>query len=233
MQIGSTEWNAIVSDGASMHGVTVSSAQMTFFAAYAQTLLAWNERTNLTRIVAADEVAIRHFVDSLALIPHLGGCRNIMDIGTGGGFPGMVVAAMMPESRVVLVDAVRKKISFLQYLIRARGVPNVDAIHARADDIHLWPQFQKSFDAVVSRALGDLPVTLRAASPFAGENARIIAMRGPQGADECDGFMASAEREAMEDTLGYHLMVSVFVFNLPQGHGQRHLLVFERNRSAL
>lgn len=230
MQIGSTQWGAIITEGAAMHGVSVSVEQTTAFAAHAQSLLLWNQRINLTRIVAADEVAIRHFVDSLALVPHLHGCRTIMDIGTGGGFPGMVVAVMMPESRVVMVDAVRKKISFLQYLIRMRGISNADAIHARAETVQHIQQFKRGVDAVVSRAFGDLPATLHVAAPLAGENTRIIAMRGPRGASECADFMASSERDAMENALGFPITVRVSAFHLPRGHGQRHLLIFERKR---
>lgn len=230
MRIGSPEWNALILEGASVHGVAVSPEQLAAFDAHAQDLLAWNQRTNLTRIVAPEAVAIRHFVDSLALIPHIDGCRTVLDLGAGGGFPGIVVATMKPESRVVLVDAVRKKISFLQYLIRMRGVFNAQAFHSRAEALCCLPQFQRCFDAVVSRAFGDLPATLRAAAPFAGENAHIIAMRGPQGADECNDFMASPDREAVEAILGHGIRVQAAGFDLPREHGRRHLLIFQRVR---
>ena len=227
MRIGSPEWKALISQGASACGVAVSPEQLAAFDAHAQDLLTWNRRINLTRIVAPEAVAIRHFVDSLALIPHIDGCSAILDIGTGGGFPGIVAATMKPESRVVLVDAVRKKISFLQYMIRIRGVLNAEAVHARTEDLGRLPSFQGCFDAVVSRAFGDLPETLRAAVPFAGENARIIAMRGPRGADECSDFMASSDRVAVEDMLGRAIKMQVTGFDLPLGHGRRHLLVLQ------
>jgi 16S rRNA (guanine527-N7)-methyltransferase len=230
MEIESSEWYALIAEGAATFNLTVSSEQMAAFALHATTLVRWNERTNLTRIVSPEEMAIRHFVDSLSLVPQLIGRHTIMDMGTGGGFPGMVVAEMLGDRRVVLVDAVRKKVSFLNHLIRLRQSCRVSAVHARTSDLAAHPDYHKRFDAVVSRAMGDLTDTLRAAAPFLKDNACAIAMRGPRGADEARDFMASSARTDIETIAGYPLAAEVVGFQLPRGHGDRYLLTFRRHR---
>lgn len=226
MEIGSASWQRLITEGAAGLGVTVSAHQAAAMADHARALLTWNRRTNLTRIVEAEAVAVRHFVDSLAILPQLNGCRSVLDIGTGGGFPGVVGAIMMPGCRVVLLDAVRKKISFLQVLIRTLALEKVIAVHTRAESLHTDAGYRQRFDAVVSRACGDLSATLAAAAPFAGRNARIIAMRGPRGADECREFEASEDHRVIAGIMGHPLHIETIAFDLPRGHGRRYLLVF-------
>ncbi len=229
MEIGSSEWRALIAEGAARFRLTVSTQQMTAFTRHAKTLVAWNQRTNLTRIVSPEAMAVRHFVDSLSLVPHLSGRQAIMDMGAGGGFPGMVVAAMLRDSRVVLVDAVRKKVSFLNHLIRLHQPCRVAAVHARTADLAARADYHRRFDAVVSRAMGDLTDTLRAAAPFMTQKACAIAMRGPRGADEARDFMASSARIDIEALAGFPLDVEVIAFQLPRAHGDRHLVVLRRH----
>jgi 16S rRNA (guanine527-N7)-methyltransferase len=228
MQIGSPEWNALIVRHAASFHLEVNAGHLAAFAGHATTLLDWNKRTNLTRIVSPESIAVRHFVDSLAVVPLLAGCETIIDLGSGGGFPGLVLAAMMPESEIVLVDSVRKKVSFLNHLIRARQHRRAVAVHARTTDLAAHPDYRKGFAAVVSRAMADFEETVLASAPFVSPNGLIAAMRGPRGDEEAGAFMSSPSRCAAEEILGGPIIATTNRIQLPEGHGERFIVVVDR-----
>ena len=117
-------------------------------------LLEKNKVMNLTAVTEPTEVVTRHFLDCAALAPHMPQGGRVLDVGTGAGFPGMPLAILCPETEFVLLDALRKRIDFLNEVIETLGLTNVTAVHARAEDFA--KDSRASFDMAVSRAVADL-----------------------------------------------------------------------------
>ena len=174
----------ILHTGAEEAGISITGDQAALMQAHADQLTLWNKKINLTAITAPDQVAVKHFLDCLFILDHLPGAGQVLDIGSGGGFPGIVIKIMRPELSVVLVDAVRKKVNFLNQVIRVLGLSQIQAVHARAETLAERKGFACAFDAVVCRAFSDLETFTRLAAPFLSDNGLLLAMKGGQGGDE-------------------------------------------------
>ena len=178
------------------------------FRRYAELLKEWNEKMNLTAITDDDEIKVKHFQDSLTILPYITGGGSLADIGTGAGFPGLPVAIERPDLSVVLVDALNKRISFLECVVRELGLTNVKCVHARAEDFGRDPEFRGKFDYVTARAVASMPVLAEYCLPLLKEGGHFIAMKGPGAAEEdCSralkllgGRMLSADEFVLEGT---------------------------------
>ena len=118
MQIGSERWRQVLIDGATGLKVHFSETQLEQFEQFARLLLVWNRKTNLTTITDPKEIAVKHLLDSIAALPHLTETDRLLDIGTGGGFPGLPLKIMRPGQPMTLIDGSRKKISFVRHAIQ-------------------------------------------------------------------------------------------------------------------
>lgn len=134
-------------------------------------LLEKNKVMNLTAVTEPTEVVTRHFLDCAALAPHMPQEGRVLDVGTGAGFPGMPLAILCPETEFVLLDALRKRIDFLNEVIETLGLTNVTAVHARAEDFA--KDSRASFDMAVSRAVADLQHAQRAGGAD-GQGRRLL-----------------------------------------------------------
>src|SRR5262249_47232900 len=132
-------------DGATRLGVALNDAQVDKLSRYLELLQTWNRKINLTAITGDAAVVELPFFDNLALAPLVRDCATLIDVGAGGGFPGAVLAVALPSLRVTCIDAVAKKVAFLQTLKRTLA-PNLEALHLRDEEV------ERSFDAAVSRA---------------------------------------------------------------------------------
>lgn len=195
------DWEARVRSAAAALGVTLSVEAADQMGLHGDLLLEWNRKVNLTRITDPAEVAVKHFADALAPAPFLPTEARMLDIGAGGGFPGLPLAVVMPGLRVTLIDAGRKKVSFMQHVIRTLGLPNAAARHVRAEALA-----GEDFDLVVCRALADLPEILRLARPLVRPGGRIIALKA----------RLAQEESALLGTLeGEGVLVTVRKYALP------------------
>ena len=131
MQIGDSEWNRLIVNGAETLGVQVSAFQVAQFSDHIRELLLWNRKTNLTAITLPSEVAIKHVVDSLAIARWIHPEASVLDVGSGGGFPGIPLKILMPSLSVTLIDSSRKKNSFQRHVIRTLGLANINALQTR------------------------------------------------------------------------------------------------------
>jgi 16S rRNA (guanine527-N7)-methyltransferase len=156
--------------GAAALGVPLEEAQLARLAEYARLLQTWNRKINLTAITSEREIAELHFLDSLAAAPLVRGCATLIDVGSGGGFPGAVLAIALPGLRVTAIDGVAKKIAFLQTLKRTVA-PNLEPLHARDEAI------ERTFEAAISRATWDPPVWLEHGARLVAPGGRLIAMQ--------------------------------------------------------
>ena len=163
-------------------GITPSEKLITNLRVYLGELYSWNQRINLTGLKTMEEMAVKHVGDTLTLIRFLPkGVHHILDIGTGPGVPGLILKLFRPDLEIVLVDAIRKKVSFLNTVIAIIGLTGIWAEHCRVGpkDIprHLPPE---GFDVIVSQAVGPLDELARMARPLMSANGLVIAMKGPK-----------------------------------------------------
>mgnify|MGYP000875920390 CR=1 FL=1 len=144
---------------------------------YVEVLQVWNRKLAL---VASDDPTVvlqKHVADSLFAAAHCSGSGAVVDLGSGAGFPGLVIAIVHPTARVTLVEARGKKVSFLEEACRAAGIRNAEPIHGRIETVATESRHRAAYEVVTSRALADLDVLQALAKPFAREKGRLLAMR--------------------------------------------------------
>jgi 16S rRNA (guanine527-N7)-methyltransferase len=164
--------------------IKISDDQVQLMTIHAKELMKWNKKINLTAIKQPLKIAEKHFIDSLAAASFIKNKNSIIDLGSGGGFPGIPLKIMNPLLNVVLMDSSRKKINFLKHIIRLLGLQGIDAIHSRAQDLHDKDLYIAGFDAVISRAFTELSNFVELASPFLNKEGTIYAMKGKQAKKE-------------------------------------------------
>ena len=184
-------------------------------------LLRWNKKVNLTSIRSLEEVVVKHLADSLSVLTLLQSGERLLDVGSGGGFPGLPLAIVEPAREVVTVDSVGKKIQFQRHVVRQLGLTHCVPLHLRVEDLPRWNGFNDGFDVVVSRAFASITDFAALARPCLRQGGRLIAMKGPEG-----------ERELREQEAGWSELGLKFDrlhrFSLPLGAGERQLLLFHR-----
>ncbi|MHB9144015.1 MAG: 16S rRNA (guanine(527)-N(7))-methyltransferase RsmG [Symbiobacteriia bacterium] len=166
--------------GAAALGVSVDPGQAELLGSYATSMLKWNERVNLTAVTEPREVARKHFVDSLSLLRlpvfEVKGAE-LADVGSGAGFPGLVLAIMRPGLRVTLIDALGKRIAFLEAVITELGLENVKAVHQRAEEAGHDRRFRERFDLVTARAVAPMAVLAEYCLPLARVGGEFVGMK--------------------------------------------------------
>lgn len=175
-------------------GVSFSEKQLRQFQRYYELLVDWNERMNLTAITDPEQVAILHFLDSVScaqtglFVPG----ASVADIGTGAGFPGIPLKICFPELSFTLVDALGKRLDFLETVCRELDLSDVDLVHARAEDSGKG-ELRESFDLVVSRAVASLPVLCEFCLPHVKVGGNFIAMKGKLAGQELEQAQRAVE----------------------------------------
>jgi 16S rRNA (guanine527-N7)-methyltransferase len=205
--------------GAAELGVKFSAAELGKLYAFAAELKKWSRKINLTAIKGDEEIAVKHFLDSLVLLRVVGHKGDLLDIGSGGGFPAIPLKIARRELQVVSVDAVEKKIIFQRHAARLLGLHGFEALHARAEE--LAAQRGRRFDWVVSRAFADIPTFVRIALPLIREQGKIIAMKGRGGREEAEA--AGASLRGMGAEVG-----EIIEFHLPVSGDARSLIIINR-----
>ncbi len=172
-------------DHAASLGIGLSSVQLTQFAAFKEILLDYNTRINLTRITDPQEIDLKHFADSLAILPYLmkasddvSGGLNMIDVGTGAGFPGIPLKIAMPSLKLTLIDSLKKRVDFLEKVIELLGLEGIKAVHLRAEDAGRETGSRDSFDVAVARAVASLPELCEYCLPLVRPGGIFAAMKG-------------------------------------------------------
>ena len=177
-------------DAFEKNGIDITEKQVEQFSTYCEFMLEYNEKVNLTAVTEVDEVIEKHFIDSAlgaSLIKEKAIC---VDVGTGAGFPGVPLAIMRPDIKVCLVDALNKRIVFLNELIEKTGLTNVYTIHGRSEDLGKNEKMRHKFDYAFSRAVARMNILLEYDLPFVKQGGYMLAWKGPQVYDE----VAEAEK---------------------------------------
>jgi 16S rRNA (guanine527-N7)-methyltransferase len=207
--------------GAAELGLRLSAAELGKLFAFAAELKKWSRKINLTAIRGDEEIVVKHFLDSLALLGILGVRGGLLDIGSGGGFPAIPLKIARRELQVVSVDAVEKKIIFQRHAARLLGLHGFEALHARAEELAV--QWEGRFDWVVSRAFADITTFVSIALPLIKERGKIIAMKGRGGREEAEA--AAAALRDMGVTVS-----EITEFHLPVSGDARSLIIIDRKR---
>jgi len=204
-------------------GAALSSLQLEQFETYYRLLVEWNERMNLTGITERDAVYEKHFYDSASLsffVP-MNDMNRLADIGSGAGFPSIPLAICFPHLQVTIVDSLNKRITFLKHLVEALGLPHIDCVHGRAEDMARMGEHRDSYDLVTARAVARLNVLNEFCLPFVKKGGIFAAMKGSQSTEEVDEARFSL-RELKGKIKASHQL------SLPYEQSERHIVLIEK-----
>ncbi len=217
----------LVKEVSSLVGINLSAKQVAAFQRYETELLAWNARFNLTAIRDSEAIRSKHFLDSLTCVlawrdrPP----ENLIDIGTGAGFPGIPLKIVCPRMRLTLVESVGKKLDFCRHIVDTLGLDQVTLIKARAEELGRQAQHREKYDWAVARAVANLPVLAEYLLPLVSVGGRMLAQKGESGPAEAH----NAEKAI--HILGGRLQQLVPVL-LPGVVEERYLVVVEKIKAT-
>lgn len=197
-------------------GLTLDEPTLGKLLHYQDQLVLWNKAYNLTAIREPKDMLVKHLLDSLSILKHLPPGR-LLDIGTGGGMPGFIVALTQPERECVLLDSNGKKIRFLRQITADMKLSNVKPIQARIEDPDVLQQLGQ-FDVVTSRAFASLTDFVTLGQPFVNQTGVLAAMKGQIPTDE------------MQQLTDYSQQT--ITLNVPNLDEQRHLIMLTRRVQA-
>ncbi|MCI1945853.1 16S rRNA (guanine(527)-N(7))-methyltransferase RsmG [Clostridium luticellarii] len=167
-------------------GVSFNKEKYYKFMKYKEILKLWNNKINLTAIVEDEDIIKKHFVDCIEIFKFspMKNVSNIIDIGTGAGFPGIPIKIIDESKKITLLDSLNKRINFLNQVILDLKLEGISCIHGRAEDFSKKVEYREKFDAAVSRAVANLTVLSEFCIPYVKTGGYFIAMKGPAVEDE-------------------------------------------------
>lgn len=174
---------------------------------------------NLVAKAGEEEILETHFLDSLTLLPLLSESSNLMDVGTGAGFPGLVLKAVMPALEVTLVEPRQKRVSFLKHVIRTLQLDGINIVNDRLDKNKILPGLAGRFQCITSRAFTSIGYFLELAASYNIPGGKVICMKGPGATKE----LSQWRKENPES--GYELR-ETHALKLPFSRKERNLLEF-------
>lgn len=191
---------------------------------YLEMIEDWNTRINLTRILGDDAVTL-HFLDALSIVQKvpLSEVKSLADIGTGLGVPGLVLKIFFPKMRLLLVDSLKKRVTFLNAVIQDLGLTDAEAVHGRAEELGREAQYREKFPLVVARAVADLRILSELCIPLTEVGGRFVAYKGAFTQEELSG-----SRKAITDLGGQ--VVSADPAPVPFLEAERTLIVIAKQK---
>lgn len=206
--------------------ITLTENQYEQFQKYFELLAEWNEKMNLTAITDENGVALKHFADSLSLLNFVDIPQNssLADVGTGAGFPGVVLKIARPDIKLTLIDSLNKRLVFLGEVCAQLGI-EAELIHSRAEDGARDEKLRESFDFAVSRAVARMNVLSEYCLPYVKVGGAFCAMKGAQANEEFKESLNAI------NTLGGKLEKKYF-FELPENGGERAIAVVRKVKNT-
>lgn len=178
-----------------MLGISLDESQQQAFARYAAELAEWNQRFNLTAITAPEEITSKHFLDSLSCwqVMQAAPGVNVVDVGSGAGFPGLPLKILRPELQLTLVESTGKKADFLSYMVQVLGLEGVQVLALRAEEVGQLAEHRRSFDWALARALAPMAVLAEYLLPLLKVGGRALAQKGAGVRAEMQDGLAAIE----------------------------------------
>lgn len=199
--------------GAQALGLNLSEEALNLLLKYQDALVLWNKAYNLTAIRDPKEMLVKHLLDSLSILNDLPQGR-LLDIGTGGGMPGMIIALCQPERQCVLLDSNGKKIRFLKQFIADLKLQNVIAVQTRVENTDSIDELGQ-FDVITSRAFASLTDFVNASKPYMHQDSIIASMKGLIPEEEVEAFKAQFK-------------IDIVALSVPRLDEQRHLILMKQ-----
>ncbi len=188
----------ILSKGLDEYGIHSNDRIIDNFMTYKDTLKEWNKKINITSINNDEEIIIKHFLDSISILKseYISDSKRFIDIGTGGGFPGIPLKIVKDDINITLLDSLKKRVKFLDKVINKLDLKYIEAIHGRAEEMGKNEEYRQQFDIAVSRAVASLNILSEYCLPFVKVGGYFIAMKSTDIEDEIK------ESESAINTLG-------------------------------
>ena len=196
-------------------GIFPTLGQLEKLEIFYKLLIQWNKKINLTRITSIDDVYLKHFYDSLTIVKvcDLTKEKTLCDVGSGAGFPGIVLKIMFPNLKIKLIDSLQKRVNYLNEVIKELDLDNIEAIHSRGEDYH------EKFDIVTSRAVANIEKLVNYTMHLVKEEGVFVAMKG----DISKELTKSVEKELLKK----YQIIEINNFVLPKEKSKRSLLVMK------
>ena len=175
--------------------INITSLQLQQLERYYELLIEYNKVMNLTGITDKEDVYLKHFYDSLTItkVIDLNKYNTLCDVGTGAGFPGLVIKILYPHLKITLLDSLNKRLNFLNVVIKELNLKDIETVHTRVED------YKKQFDIVVARAVAPLNILLEYCIPITKVNGYFIAMKGKN--EEANNALSKLNSEIIETNL--------------------------------
>ena len=228
MEIGSAEWENIIINGARVFDINLGLKEVGQFSIHAGELVKWNLKINLTSITDPFEVAVKHFIDSIAPAGIIPAGASMLDMGSGAGFPGIPLKVVIPSLSVSLADSSRKKITFLKHVIRTIGLEDIEALQGRAEEL---ANGAKMFDVIICRAFSSLEMFVGSALPLLAPNGIIISLKGKINPEEIEAVRASGDKKRGAGKIsGLPIDIKIKKYLLPYIDSERTLMIIKKLR---
>lgn len=178
------EFKNIMKTNVKLLSIELSDVQLEQFYQYMNILIEWNKVMNLTGITAPEEIITKHFIDSLTVLNKINRNDRIIDVGTGAGFPGIPIKIAFPETEIVLLDSLNKRINFLNEIISVLKLDKIKTIHGRAEDYGKDKKYREMYDVSIARAVAPLNILLEYLIPFTKVGGKSLCMKGANSEEE-------------------------------------------------
>lgn len=196
------------------------------FNRYYELLIEWNKNINLTAITEPEDVMIKHFLDSSALLKYMDlSGKNIIDVGTGAGFPGIVIKILNPDCKITLLDSLNKRVLFLNEVIKELKLESISSVHGRAEDFAHDNKYREKYDIVTSRAVANLSTLSEYCIPFA----KVGGMFVPYKSGNIDEEIVEAKRAL---SVLNSSVTKVEKYSLPCTDYERSLVFIKKDKST-
>ncbi|MDF2523052.1 MAG: rRNA m(7)G-527 methyltransferase [Clostridiales bacterium] len=215
----------LLKQGSNEFSVIIEDEKIEKLLRYKEILMEWNEKVNLTAIEEDREIIIKHFIDSISIVPSIKNpASKIIDVGTGAGFPGIPLKVAVEGLDVTLLDSLDKRVKFLDEVILQLGLKGIRTIHGRAEDFGIKSDYREKFDIAVARAVANLPVLLEYCLPFVKQDGIFIAMKGSNTVE------VQESKKALEILGGK--IEEVKEFTLPFSDHKRNVILIRKLRQT-
>ncbi len=206
-------------------GYNLQEEQLEQFFTYKELLIEWNKKMNLTAIEQEEDIITKHFIDSLSIATYIPDTAKVIDIGTGAGFPGIPLKILKKDLSITLLDSLNKRITFLEEVIRNLSLENIQAVHARAEELAHKEEYREQYDIAVSRAVAPMHTLLEYMLPYVKIGGKCICMKGPNLQEE------SKDLQNCLETLGGKIE-KIEEIVLPETEIKRNIMLIKKENKT-